>query len=60
MFSFSAGGTMPISPWSRWWLNQSMYSAVAISRSSMPRQGPWLRTSSALNSELNASAKALS
>src|SRR3712207_3941459 len=36
-----------------------MYSATAISRSSMPLQGPRLRISSALNSELNASASAL-
>src|SRR3954447_20062250 len=36
-----------------------MYSATAISRSSMPFQGPRLRTSSALNSELKASASAL-
>lgn len=41
-------------------LNQSMYSAVAISRSLMPCQGPRLRTSSALNTELKASAIALS
>ena len=41
-------------------LNQSMYSATAISRSSMLRQGPLLRTSSALNREPNASARALS
>src|SRR5699024_155380 len=34
---------MPISPCRRRWLNQSMYSAVAISRSSMFFQGPWLR-----------------
>src|SRR3954453_11386531 len=37
-----------------------MYSATAISRSSMLFHGPLLRTSSALNSELNASARALS
>src|SRR3954464_6588932 len=37
-----------------------MYSATAISRSSMFFHGPRLRTSSALNSELNASASALS
>ena len=36
-----------------------MYSAVAISRSLMPRQGPLLRISSALNSELNAPARAV-
>jgi hypothetical protein len=53
------GWDEPISPWSRRWLNQSMYSATAISRSSMLFQGPLLRTSSALNSELNASASAL-
>ena len=39
---------------------RSMYSTVAISRSSSPRHGPLLRTSSALYSELNASAIALS
>jgi hypothetical protein len=36
-----------------------MYSTVAISRSSRPRPGPVLRTSSALNREWNASAIAL-
>jgi len=40
--------------------NQSMFSSTAISRSSMLFQGPKLRTSSALNSEFNASARALS
>lgn len=39
---------------------QSMYSATAISRSPMLFHGPFLRTSSALNSDLNASARALS
>ncbi|PNL16801.1 hypothetical protein CEQ11_000225 [Micrococcus sp. FDAARGOS_333] len=41
-------------------MNQSMYSATAISRSSMDLNGPLFRISSALNSELNASARALS
>jgi hypothetical protein len=41
-------------------VDQSMYSATAISRSSMLFHGPLLRTSSALNSELKASARALS
>src|SRR5689334_17634400 len=58
--SYSMGGTSPSSPWRRRWLYQSMYSATAISRSSSPCQGPLLRTSSALNRELNASAIALS
>ncbi|SDX66172.1 hypothetical protein SAMN05661080_00728 [Modestobacter sp. DSM 44400] len=35
--SYSAGGTWPISPCSRRWLNQSMYSTLL-----MPRQGPRL------------------
>jgi len=34
-----------------------MYSAVAISRSLIPRVGPLSRISSALNSELNAPAR---
>lgn len=37
-----------------------MYSTTAISRSPIDRHGPLLRTSSTLNSELNASAGALS
>jgi hypothetical protein len=37
-----------------------MYSAMAISKCLMFFQGPWLRISSALNSELNVSARALS
>jgi hypothetical protein len=40
-------------------VDQSMYSATAISRSSTLLHGPLLRTSSVLNSELNASARAL-
>src|SRR3954452_19346287 len=42
MASYSAGGTSPSSPCSRRWLNQSMYSATAISTSSMPRHGPFV------------------
>ena len=38
----------------------SMYSATAISKSSRDVNGPLFRISSALNSELNASARALS
>ena len=41
-------------------LNQWTHSAVAISTSSMPRQGPRFRMTSALNSEFRASARALS
>jgi hypothetical protein len=40
--------------------NPSMYSATAILRWSMFFHGPLFRTSPALNSELNASARALS
>jgi len=48
----------PISPYRRRNLKQSMYSATAISRSSMLLHGPRWRTSSALNRLLNASARA--
>ena len=41
-------------------LNQCTHSAVATSTASMSSQGPWLRISSALYSELSASARALS
>jgi len=58
--SCSTGGIRPSWPCRRRWLYQSMYSAVAISTSSIPRHGPWWRISSALYSELNASAIALS
>jgi hypothetical protein len=54
--SNSAGGTSPISPWTRLWLNQSTYSATAILTSPTDFQPPWgrmtgLRMHSALNSE---------
>ena len=39
-------------------LNQWTHSAVATSTASMSSQGPWLRMSSALYSELSASARA--
>ena len=63
--SYSAGGTRPISPWSRRWLYQSTYSATAISTSVTFFQPPLgrimgLRMHSALNSEFSASAIALS
>ncbi|UOT03750.1 hypothetical protein MPY17_33395 [Rhodococcus opacus] len=53
-------GIIPISLWSRRWLNQSMYSATANSRSSIDFHRPLFRISSASNSELNASAIAVS
>jgi hypothetical protein len=40
--SCSAGGTWPSSPCTRRLLYQSMYSTVAISRSSSPRHGPFV------------------
>lgn len=58
--SYSRGGTRPSSPCRRRWLYQSMYATAATSRSSSPVHGPLFLTSSALNSELNASAMALS
>ena len=45
---------------SRRWLNQSIHSKVAYSRSSMPFQGPRRRISSVLYSPMIVSASALS
>lgn len=62
--SISVGGIGPISPRSRLWLNQSTYSATAISTATdfQPPLGRimWLRMHSALNREFSASAIALS
>ena len=58
--SCSAGVRIPIAECGRVVLNQWTHSAVATSTASMSSQGPWLRMSSALYSELSASARALS
>lgn len=44
LVSNSAGGMCPISPWSRLWVQQSMYSATAISTSPTDFQPPLGRT----------------
>ena len=56
--SCSAGVRIPIAECGRVVLNQWTHSAVATSTASMSSQGPWLRISSALYSELSASARA--
>ena len=55
-----AGGTCPIGPKSRRWLNQSTQSRVANSTASRLRQGPRLRITSVLKSPITVSARALS
>lgn len=56
----ACGVRPPSERWGRKVLNQWTHSAVAISTSSMPFQGPRFRMTSALNSEFRASASALS
>ena len=58
--SCSAGVRMPTAECGRMVPTQWTHSAVATSTASMSSQGPWLRFSSALYSELSASARALS
>ena len=55
----ACGVRPPSERWGRKVLNQWTHSAVAISTSSMPFQGPRFRMTSALNSEFRASASAL-
>ena len=56
----SAGGTCPIGPRSRRWLNQSTHSRVASSTASRLRQGPRRRITSVLKRPITVSARALS
>ena len=58
--SASAGGTCPIGPRSRRWLNQCTHSRVAGSTASRLRQGPRRRITSLLKSPITVSVSALS
>ena len=57
---YSTGGIRPIGPSSRWLLNQSTHTSVAISTSSIVRHGPRFRITSVLYSAFTLSASALS